>query len=322
MTQGRLFGMINCKLAVKIGKLMLKNPILTASGTFGYADEFKDLVSLNEIGAIITKTITLNPRQGNPPPRVIETSSGMLNSIGLENDGTDNFIREKLPFLKKLGTQVIVSISGGGSSDYAELAKRLTDAGVSALELNLSCPNIRVSKSQSVKESKLISQDKKATYEVVKAVRKAVKATVIAKLTPNVTDIAEIASSAEDAGADSVSLVNTFLAMSIDINTRRPCLGNVTGGLSGPAIKPIALRMVWETAQKVKIPVIGIGGIMNAEDALEFIIAGAHAVEVGTANFVNPKATTDIIDGIKDYTHKNKIRDIGELRGSINVNDK
>ncbi|MEK6714597.1 MAG: dihydroorotate dehydrogenase [Candidatus Omnitrophota bacterium] len=305
------------KTSVFLGSVRLKNPVLAASGTFGYAEEFKDLVKLDALGAILTKTITLKPCKGNPPPRIVETPSGMLNSIGLENDGVKNFIAEKLPYLKKLKTQTIVSIAGDSTEDYAELAKRLNDAGVSALELNLSCPNIKVLKSQSIKESKLISQNAKATYEVVKAVRKSTKVAIIAKLTPNVTDISLIAQAAEDAGADSVSLVNTFLAMSIDVNTRRPRLGNITGGLSGPAIKPIALRMVWETAKAVKIPVIGIGGIMAADDALEFIIAGATAVEVGTANFINPRAGIEIIDGIKDYMRKNKIKDIKELVGSL-----
>lgn len=312
-------------IKVCLGGLKLKNPVLVASGTFGYAEEFKSLVDLNKIGAVISKTITLEPRQGNAPPRLAETPSGMLNSIGLENDGVKHFIAEKLPFLRKLKTQVIVSIAGARAAEYAELAKRLDAAGVSAIELNLSCPNIKVSSIPAAggtgkyQVSRLIAQEARATYEVVKAVRKVTKATVIAKLTPNVTDITEIAKCAEDAGADSVSLVNTFLAMSIDVNSKRPKLGNITGGLSGPAIKPIALRMVWETAQKVKIPVIGIGGIMTAEDALEFIIAGATAVEVGTANFVNPHVSTDIIEGIKDYMRENKIKDIKELVGSLRV---
>lgn len=305
-------------IKVCLGELKLKNPVLVASGTFGYAEEFKGFVDLNKIGAVISKTITLEPRQGNAPPRLVETPFGMLNSIGLENDGVKHFIAEKLPYLRKLKTQVIASIAGERTAEYVELAKRLDAAGVLAVELNLSCPNLKGARVKG-QGLRLISQDQKATYEVVKAVRKATKATVIVKLTPNVTDITEIARSAEDAGADSVSLVNTFLAMSIDINSKRPKLGNITGGLSGPAIKPIALRMVWETARKVKIPVVGIGGIMNSEDALEFIIAGAAAVEVGTANFINPRVSIDIIEGIKNYMRKNKIEDIGELRGSIKV---
>lgn len=303
---------------ISIGGLKLKNPVLVASGTFGYAEEFKDLVKLLDIGAIITKTITLKPRQGNPPPRLVETPFGMLNSIGLENDGITDFISRKLPSLNKIGTRIIVSIAGESAQEYAELAKGLDAANVKALELNLSCPNVERRQTKNIK-CDLIAQDRKATYDVVKAVRKVTNATVIAKLTPNVTDITAIAAAAECAGADSVSLVNTFLAMSIDINTRRPKLGNITGGLSGSAIKPIALRMVWETAKAVKIPVIGIGGIMNASDALEFIIAGASAVEVGTANFINPRASIEIIDGIKDYMRKNRIKNIEKLRGILKV---
>ncbi|MDP1854372.1 MAG: dihydroorotate dehydrogenase [Candidatus Omnitrophota bacterium] len=315
-------------IAVCLGGLKLKNPVLVASGTFGYTEEFKGFVDLNKIGAVISKTITLEPRQGNAPPRVVETPSGMLNSIGLENDGVKHFIVEKLPFLRKLKTQVIASIAGARAAEYAELAKRLDAAGVLAVELNLSCPNLKSHQSPVIpwraqashqKNNQLISQDKKATYGVVKAARKMTKGVIIAKLTPNVTDIAEIAKAAEDAGADSVSLVNTFLAMSIDVNSRRPKLGNITGGLSGPAIKPIALRMVWEAAQKVKIPVIGIGGIMTAEDALEFIIAGATAVEVGTANFINPRVSIEIIEGIKGYIRKHKISNIKNLIGSIEI---
>ncbi|PIQ88527.1 MAG: dihydroorotate dehydrogenase B catalytic subunit [Candidatus Omnitrophica bacterium CG11_big_fil_rev_8_21_14_0_20_42_13] len=292
-----------------LGALRLKNPVLAASGTFGYGEEFKDFLKPKDIGAIVTKTITFSPRQGNLPPRITETAAGMLNSIGLENKGLDDFIKNKAPGFRKLKTPVIVSIAGDSPREYGELAKKLCAAGISAIELNLSCPNL--------KNSKLISQDPKTTYEVVKAVRKAAKAAIIAKLTPNVTDIREIAIAAEEAGADSVSLVNTFLGMGIDVNTRRPRLGNITGGLSGPAIKPIALRMVWETAGVVKIPVVGMGGIMTADEALEFIIAGASAVEIGTANFIEPKTSLNVVSGIKDYMRKNKIKDIKELIGSI-----
>ena len=233
------------KTSVLLGSVRLKNPVLAASGTFGYAEEFKDLVKLDALGAILTKTITLKPRKGNPPPRIVETPSGLLNSIGLENDGVEHFIAEKLPPLIKLKTQIIASIAGESAREYAKLAKKLEAAGISAIELNLSCPNLKSHQSPVIpyraqashqKNNQLISQDKKATYEVVKAVRKSTKAAIIAKLTPNVTDITEIACAAEEAGADSISLVNTFLAMSIDVNTRRPRLGNITGGLSGPAI--------------------------------------------------------------------------------------
>lgn len=310
-------------ITISLGNLKLKNSVLVASGTFGYAEEFKDLVRLNNLGAIVTKTITLNSRQGNFPPRLVETASGILNSIGLENQGLENFIKEKLPYLNELDTQIIVSIAAECAKGYAGLTKRLEAEGVSAFELNLSCPNIKPSfknRQQAIGDrSVLIAQNAEVTYEVIKAVRKRTRKTIIAKLTPNVTDIVSIAKAAEDAGADSVSLVNTFLAMGIDANTRRPKLSNITGGLSGPAIKPIALRMVWEVSRAIKIPVIGIGGIMNACDALEFIIAGASAIQVGTANFVNPQVAIEIIDGIKDYMRRNKISDIKRLIGSLKI---
>lgn len=306
------------KTIISLGSIKLKNPVLAASGTFGYAQEFKDFINLNNLGAIIAKTITLKPRQGNSPPRIIETASGMLNAIGLENEGLENFIAQKLPYLRKLKTQVIASIAGERAAEYAKLAKRLDAAGVSALELNLSCPNIKVS-SVKCQASRLIAQDAKATYKVVKAVRKVTRKAIIAKLTPNVTDIISIAGAAEDAGADAVTVANTFLAMGIDIGTRRPKLANITGGLSGPAIKPISLRLVWETAKKIRIPVIASGGIMNTEDALEFIIAGASFVEIGTANFVNPRVSIEIIDGIKAYMRKNRVKDIREIVGSIKI---
>ncbi|HDZ77270.1 MAG TPA: dihydroorotate dehydrogenase [Candidatus Omnitrophica bacterium] len=304
--------------AISLGTLRLKNPVLVASGTFGYAEEFKNLIKVERLGALVTKTITLCPRQGNLPPRIAETPSGMLNSIGLENKGLDNFIKEKLPHLKKLDTPIVVSIAGESLNEYAELAKKLSLKGISALELNLSCPNIKAAKIKNQRGT-LISQDASATYKVIKAVRRSTKKTIIAKLTPNVGDISLIARAAEDAGADSISLVNTFLAMSIDIKSKKPKLANITGGLSGPAIKPIALRMVWEVARAVKIPVVGCGGIMTASDAIEFIIAGARAVQIGTANFVNPKAATDIILGIKDYMRINKITNINKLIGSLKV---
>ena len=306
------------KTAISLGALRLKNPVLVASGTFGYAEEFKNLIKVERLGALVTKTITLRPRQGNLPPRITETPSGMLNSIGLENKGLDDFIKEKLPRLKKLDTRIVVSIAAERLNEYAELAKKLSLKGISALELNLSCPNIKDAKIKNCK-GRLISQDASATYKVVKAVRKSTKKAIIAKLTPNVGDITLIAKAAEDAGADSVSLVNTFLAMSIDIKLKKPKLANITGGLSGPAIKPIALRMVWEVSRAVKIPVVGCGGIMTASDAIEFIIAGASAVQIGTANFVNPKSSIDIISGIKDYMRGNKIVNINKLIGSLKV---
>ncbi len=299
------------KLSVNIGKLKLKNPVMVSSGTFGYAEEFKDFIDLKELGAIVTKTITLNPRLGNPPPRTCETPAGMLNSIGLENPGVEGFIHEKWPLLKKIGIPVIISIaSEGNPEEFIKLVSRLDKINeVAAFELNLSCPNIKV--------PRLISQDHKATYEVVKSVRRATETTLIVKLSPNVTDITEIAAACEKAGADAVSLINTITGMSIDVRTKKPKIAAITGGLSGPAIRPVAVRMVWEAYQKIKIPIIGTGGIMDTLSALEFIIAGATAISVGTANFINPKAGIEIIKGLKDYLIKNKIKDTNSLIGSL-----
>jgi len=298
-------------LAVRIGKLKLKNPIMLASGTFG--TEYGELVDINSLGAVITKTITLKGRIGNPPPRVVETPSGMLNSIGLENKGLDDFLENKLPLLNKVRTTVVASIAGDDEDEFTELAKRLTKAPrVDALELNLSCPNIKYGDREH-----LIAQDEKATYLVVNKVRKITPLTLIVKLSPNVTDIKRIAKAAEAAGADCVSLINTFIGMVVDIATKRPVLGNVTGGLSGPAIKPLALRLVWEAYNAVKIPVIGIGGIMDYKDALEFIICGASAIQVGTANFINPKAPIEIIEDLKKYLAKNRIGGVNKLIGSL-----
>ncbi|TAN61852.1 dihydroorotate dehydrogenase [bacterium] len=305
---------MNPNLKVNIGKLNLKNPVLVASGTFGYAEEFKDFIDLKKLGAIVTKTITLNPRKGNPPPRTCETPAGMLNSIGLENPGIEGFLKEKLPFLKKLGVPIIVSIaSEGGQEEFITLAKRLDKIKeISAIELNISCPNIKES-------ARLISQDAKTTYKVVKAARSVTRKTLITKLSPNVTDIAEIALAAERAGSDAVSLVNTLAGMSINVKTGKPKIAAIAGGLSGPAIRPVAVRMVWEVYQKIKIPVIGMGGIIDTESALEFLIAGASAVSIGTANFINPRSTAEIISGLRDYIIQNKISDINELVGSLRV---
>jgi len=301
-------------MQIKIGKLELKNPVLVASGTFGYGKEFAPYLNLKKLGGIITKTITEKPTQGNPPPRIAETASGMLNAIGLQNEGIDKFLKEKMPFLKSLGIPIIVSIGGDDVAEYVKLAKVLDKAkGVAALELNISCPNVKG-------KERLVSQDEEATYQLVKSVCGATKKTVITKLSPNVTDIAAIGRAAQNAGSDALSLVNTFVGMSIDINTRTPKLGNVTGGLSGPAIKPIALRMVWQVAQNLDIPVIGMGGIMDASDAIEFIIAGASAVCVGTANLADPSASLKIAQGIDDYLTKNKIKDIKKLIGCLKIN--
>ena len=297
-------------LGVNIGKMKLKNPVMAASGTFGYAKEFEKLVNLKNLGAIITKTITLNPRTGNPMPRICETAAGMLNSIGLQNEGFDNFIKEKLPYLSKIGTPVIISISGNNIDEFFILAKRLDKIkSISGIELNISCPNINC--------EGLVAQDAKETYEVVKAVRKITGKTIITKLSPNVTDIVKIAKAAENAGSDAISLVNTFLGMAIDIETRKPKLGNITGGLSGPCIKPIALRMVYDVSRNIDIPVIGIGGIMNSNDAIEFIIAGASAIQVGTANFIEPGVCKKIIKVMEEYLRKHKIENIEELIGTL-----
>src|SRR3989338_8896771 len=304
-------------LKVKIGKLQLKNPVMVASGTFGYAEEFKDLIDLRKLGAIVTKTIPLKPRQGNPPPRTCETPAGLLNSIGLENPGIERFIQEKLPFLKKIGVPLIVSIaSEGDSEEFVSLARRLDKIReVSAIELNISCPNIK----RVHQVAGLISQDAKATYEVVKAVRKVTKKTLITKLSPNVTDITEIAQAAEGAGTDAVALINTLMGMSINIKTRRPKIAMAVAGLSGPAIRPVAVRMVWEVYRKIKVPIIGMGGIMDTQSALEFFIAGASAIAVGTANFINPRTTIEIISGLEKYLARNKIKDIKELIGSLKI---
>ena len=300
-------------LNVDIGGITLKNPVMTASGTFGYGREFESLVDLNRLGAIVVKGLSLKPSKGNPPPRIVETPCGMLNAIGLENVGIDAFEREKLPFLKTLSTPTFVNIYGKSIDEYAELASR-TDAidGIAGIEVNISCPNVSAG-------GIAFGVDPEAAAKVVLAVRQKTTKPVMVKLSPNVTDIAEIARSAEAAGADSLSLINTITGMAIDIETRRPRLANVTGGLSGPAIRPVALRMVWQVAQCVKIPVIGIGGIMTAADALEFLIAGASAVQIGTANFVNPGVATEIIEGIETFLREKEISNLTELIGTLRI---
>lgn len=300
-------------LAVEIGSLKLKNPVMTASGTFGYGEEYAEYMDLNKLGGIVVKGLSLEPRLGNPPPRIMETAGGMLNAVGLQNVGVDVFIQEKLPFLKQYDVAVIANIYGESYSEYAKVAKKLSQAGgVSALEVNVSCPNVK-------RGGVSFGSDPKAAAEVTRRVKAETHLPVIVKLTPNVTDIAAVAQAVEKAGADAVSLINTLTGMSIDLKTRTPHLKNITGGLSGPAIKPVALRMVWQVAQKVAIPVIGIGGIMTAEDALEFMIAGASAVQVGTANFINPFAAIEIIDGIRHYLHDNKIKNIKDIVGTLRI---
>ncbi|OQY08028.1 MAG: dihydroorotate dehydrogenase B catalytic subunit [Desulfobacteraceae bacterium 4572_123] len=298
-------------LSVDIGGIKIKNPVMTASGTFGYAREFENLVDLDRLGAVIVKGLSLEPSKGNPPPRIVETRCGMLNAIGLENVGIDAFVNDKLPFLEKLSAPTLVNIYGTSIDQYAQLAARMENIpGIAGMEVNISCPNVKAG-------GVAFGVDPVAAHAVVKAVREQTTKPVMVKLTPNVTDITEIARSVEAAGADSVSLINTITGMAVDIESRRPRLANVTGGLSGPAIKPVALRMVWQVARTVKIPVIGVGGIMSATDALEFLIAGATAVQVGTANFVNPKATMDILDGIESFLEQNGVEKITEIIGTL-----
>lgn len=297
-------------LSVKIGNLELKNPVMGASGTFGFGREYEDFLDVNEIGAIVTKGVTPKPRAGNPGVRIAETPSGMLNCIGLENPGVDAFIYDILPKIKKYNTAVIVNISAGSVEEYAEMAWRLDIDGVDAVEVNISCPN--------VKEGGIVfGTDPKAAAAVTYAVKTHTKKTVIVKLSPNVTDIVQMAKAVEEAGADAISMINTLTGMAIDINTRKPLLGNITGGLSGPAVKPVALRMVWQVAKAVNIPIIGMGGIASAEDAIEFLLAGATAVAVGAHNFIDPSALKVIADGIAEYMQKHNIEDVNELVGAL-----
>ena len=300
-------------LKTDIGGIELENPVMTASGTFGYAVEFEELVDLNRLGGIIVKGLSLEPSMGNKPPRIVETACGMLNAIGLENVGIEAFVKEKLPFLKKLSTPVFTNIYGKSISDYALLTERIDELKeIAGIEVNISCPNVKAG-------GLAFGVVPETAAKVVKAVREKTSKLLIVKLSPNVTDITQIARAVEDAGADSLSLINTITGMSIDIETRRPRLANITGGLSGPAIKPVALRMVWQVAQSVKIPVIGVGGIVCAKDALEFFIAGAAAVQVGTANFVNPHATIDIIEGIEGFLIEKKISSVRDIIGTLRI---
>ena len=299
-------------LTVEIGSLKIKNPVMTASGTFGYGEEYADYVDLNRLGAIVVKGLSLKPRLGNPPPRIMETASGMLNAVGLQNVGVDVFIEEKLPYLSKYDVAVIANIYGETYAEYKKVARKLSAVkGVHALEVNISCPNVK-------KGGVSFGADPKVAAKVTRTVKDETGLPVIVKLTPNVTDVAVIAEAVEKAGADALSLINTLTGMSVDLKTRTPHLKNITGGLSGPAIKPVALRMVWQVVNRVSIPVIGIGGIMTAEDALEFLILGAKAVQIGTANFINPRATLDVLEGIKNYLSANKIEDINEIIGTFN----
>jgi len=298
-------------MKVNIAGLQMKNPVITASGTFGYGEEYADYIDLNLLGGISVKGLSLAPRAGNPPPRIMETTGGMLNSVGLQNVGVDAFIEEKLPFLRKFDVAVIANIYGESYADYAAVAAKLDGVpGVHALEVNISCPNVQ-------KGGLSFGADPRAAAEVTRRVRAKNSLPLIVKLTPNVTDITVIARAVEQAGADAVSLINTLTGMSIDLDTREPHLKSITGGLSGPAIKPVALRMVWQVARQVKIPVIGMGGIMTARDALEFMVAGASAVQVGTASFVNPRSGVEIIDGMQGYMKKNRIKKITDIVGTL-----
>jgi len=300
-------------LKVNLGGLEMKNPVTTASGTFGFGPEYAPYLDLNQLGAITVKGTTLEPRLGNPTPRIAETPSGILNCIGLQNPGVDHFIEKDLPFLKQYDTPVIVNIAGNSMEDYAEITRRLSKAeGVSALEVNISCPNVK-------QGGMVFGTDCTMAAGVIRTVRENTGLPVIAKLSPNVTDIMEIALHVADAGADALSLINTLLGMKIDIQARKPFLGNIMGGLSGPAVRPVGVRMVWQVSQVVKLPILGMGGIMTAEDALEFILAGATSVAVGTANFINPRAARDIVEGIRRYMKNNGVKDINELIGAAHI---
>ena len=303
---------IDNSLQVDIGGgLKLKNPIMTASGTFGYGSEFADYVNLQRLGAIVVKGISLQPRPGNPPPRIVETSCGMLNAIGLENVGVERFSSGKMPFLREIGTPVIVNILGDSIEEYAELAEKLNDIeGIAAVEVNISCPNVK-------KGGVAFGTDPVMVKKVTESVKARTSRPVIIKLSPNVTDITATARAAEDGGADTISLINTLMGIAIDHRTRRPKLANIIGGLSGPAIKPVALRMVWQVANAVKIPIIGIGGIMTTEDALEFMVAGASAIQVGTASLVDPDTTERIVDGMGDFVAETGCQSIREIVGTL-----
>ena len=302
-------------LRVRIGGLELKNPVMTASGTFGYGEEFAPFCDLNRLGAIVVKGLSLEPLAGNPAPRIMETPCGMLNAIGLQNIGVRAFIHDKLPYLRQFDVAVIANIFGETVDQYSRIAAMLSDAdGVHGIEVNISCPNVK-------RGGIAFGAKPDVAADVTKRVRAETDLPLIVKLTPNVTDITEIALAVEAAGADAVSLINTLTGMSVDIERRRPHLANITGGLSGPAVKPVALRMVWQAVRCLKIPVIGIGGIATAPDALEFLITGATAVEIGTANFTNPAVTMEIVDGIEAFMNRHRIGGIGELIGSLKTDD-
>ncbi len=298
---------------INFAGIEMKNPVTVASGTFGYGREFSNFFDLSKLGGIITKGTSLKPKSGNKPPRVCETASGMLNSIGLQNPGVEYFAENDLPFLRKFDTAIIVNACGSTIDEYVELCKILNTLDIDGVELNLSCPNVKAG-------CMAFGNTYEGVKEVTSKVRKVLEKPLIVKLTPNVTNIAEIAKAVEDAGADGVSLINTLLGMKIDINKRKPVLANNTGGLSGPAIKPVAVRMVYQVAQAVKIPILGMGGIVNGEDAIEFMLAGASAISIGAGNFISPTTSIDTINQIEDYMRKNNIQDINEIVGKVEMN--
>ncbi len=300
-------------LSIDFAGIKLKNPVLTASGTFGYGEEFAEFVDLNRLGGVIVKGISLKPIKGNPPPRIWETPSGMLNAIGLENPGVEAFLNEKMPYLRKYDTAVIVNMFGYSLEEYIAVAERLDGVqGIAGIEVNISCPNVKAG-------GMAFGTDLRATFELLSAVRKATRLPLIAKLSPNVTDVTAFAKAAADAGCDGLSLINTLLGMAIDVRCRKPRLANCTGGLSGPAIRPVAVRMVWQVARSVSLPIIGMGGIVTGEDAIEFLLAGASAVAVGTANFINPRATLDVLDGIEGFMREQRIGDLREVIGKVDA---
>ena len=301
------------QLNTKIGSLELKNPAMTASGTFGYGTEYADFMDISRLGAIIVKGTTLAPRQGNPYPRMAETPSGMLNAVGLQNKGVDYFVDHIYPEVRKINTAIIVNVSGSCIDDYVQTASIInTLDDIPAIELNISCPNVK-------QGGMAFGVNPDSAAQVVSAVRKAYDKTLIVKLSPNVTDITEIARAVEGAGADSVSLINTMLGMAIDAEKRKPILSTITGGMSGPAVKPVALRMVWQTAKAVKIPVIGLGGICSATDAIEFLLAGASAIQIGTANFIDPSISEKVIDGIADYLLRHGFNSVQDIIGALEI---
>lgn len=304
---------MNKSTEIKIGHLELKNPVMTASGTFGYGPEFEDFYDINLLGGIVVKGTTGKPRQGNPYPRMAETPSGMLNAVGLQNKGVDGFINEIYPRIKHYKTAILVNVSGSTIDEYIEVAEKINDLeNIPGIELNISCPNVK-------EGGMAFGTSCPSAIAVTKAVREVYKKTLIVKLSPNVTDIAEMAKAVEGSGADGVSLINTLLGMAIDAEKRKPILSTITGGLSGPAVKPIALRMVWQTYKAVKIPIIGLGGIMTATDAIEFILAGASAIQIGTANFIDPAIAPKVILGIEDYMERHNIADLSSLVGGLQI---